>query len=162
MNIYLIGLPGVGKSVIGQWLANQLNYGFIDTDLAIEEKESCSVIDLFKQKGEAYFRLKEVEVIGLTSTQDRIVISTGGGLPCIPGLMGRLMTHGTCVYLYDKIDNILERVKDDHTRPLLQADSKKEQLEALYHRRKPVYEQAHIHWDVNDGKEGLLKLVQDK
>ena len=66
MKIYLIGLPGSGKSIFGKEFAQFLNYNFVDLDILISELEQQSIPEIFKEKGEQYFRKKEFHVLHST------------------------------------------------------------------------------------------------
>ncbi|MEY4541346.1 MAG: hypothetical protein RLZZ306_3103, partial [Bacteroidota bacterium] len=73
-NIFLIGMPSSGKSTLGRQLAKRLDYQFVDTDELIENQEIASVYDIFKYKGEDYFRLVESKILkGIQPNQNLIV-----------------------------------------------------------------------------------------
>ncbi|MCR4899060.1 MAG: AAA family ATPase, partial [Acholeplasmatales bacterium] len=80
MRIYLIGMPGSGKSTVGKKLANKINYQYIDMDEYIENKLNKKIPLIFSEDGEAYFRLKEKEVLNDFLSLDNVIISTGGGV----------------------------------------------------------------------------------
>ncbi|SHG39771.1 shikimate kinase [Winogradskyella jejuensis] len=83
MIIVLMGYMGSGKSTVGKKLAYILEYNFIDLDDLITEKESKSIADIFKTKGEIYFRKKETEYLKeVISSDSNTVLSLGGGTPC--------------------------------------------------------------------------------
>ena len=52
-SITLIGLPGCGKTTVGNLLSDKLNYEFIDMDFYIEDNQGKTIIELFKN-GEDY------------------------------------------------------------------------------------------------------------
>ena len=88
MIIVLIGYMASGKSTIGRILADKLNYSFIDLDDYIEEKEQTSVSEIFKSKGEIYFRkLETTSLQALLNNKDNLVLSLGGGTPCYSCLL---------------------------------------------------------------------------
>lgn len=83
MNIILTGYMGSGKSVIGAELANKLGFKFIDLDTFIEENEQQSISNIFKYKGDVFFRNIETKyLIKILANNNRIVLSLGGGTPC--------------------------------------------------------------------------------
>ena len=83
MIIVLLGYMGVGKTTIGVQLASILQYEFIDLDEFIENKENSSVSDIFKDKGEIYFRKQEhLYLKEIIASKARVVLSLGGGTPC--------------------------------------------------------------------------------
>lgn len=83
MIIVLIGYMGSGKSTLGKELATSLKFNFLDLDDFISNKENTSVPDIFKNKGEIYFRKKETEYLSqIINSSEDIVLALGGGTPC--------------------------------------------------------------------------------
>lgn len=78
-NVVLIGMPGCGKTTVGERLAKELNLEFIDIDQEIVRREGVDIPTIFTEKGEEYFREKESEVIKDIGKLNGKVISTGGG-----------------------------------------------------------------------------------
>lgn len=131
MNIYLIGMPGVGKTTLGKKLAEELNFNFIDTDENIKQKSNSSIEDLLKNEKE--FREIETKVIEeIRNTTDSIV-SLGGGAVLNKYNIDNL--YGLIIYLYTDLETLKNRV-DISTRPLLQKNT----LENIYFARKDIYE----------------------
>ena len=116
MNIFLIGFMGSGKSALGRKLASRMGYQFIDMDNLIEEKEGMSVRKIFRKKGEAGFRKMERKTLEKLIRKDKLVISTGGGVPCGPGNMGLINQHGISVYLKMDQSALYERLKTRQSR----------------------------------------------
>ncbi len=83
MIVVLLGYMGSGKSSIGKELATVLNYSFLDLDDYISDKENASISELFKTKGEIYFRKKESQYLNeLIDSSKDLVLALGGGTPC--------------------------------------------------------------------------------
>ena len=83
MIVVLMGYMGSGKSTIGKELATLLKYNFLDLDDYISEKENATISDIFKDKGEIYFRKKETEYLKeIINSYNDIVLALGGGTPC--------------------------------------------------------------------------------
>ena len=83
MKVILLGYMASGKSTIGRLLAEEKGLKFINLDEYLEEKEEKSISDIFKDKGEIYFRLKENEYLKeLLEKKESFVLSLGGGTPC--------------------------------------------------------------------------------
>lgn len=140
-NIILIGYMGSGKSTIGEKTARSLGIEFLDTDMLIEEQEGMTISELFAQKGEAYFRQKETEIIKMLRKKERrIVLATGGGLPMKEENQGLLKELGVVVYLKAGVDTLVERLKEDTTRPLLREGDLRKKIETMLEIRNPVYE----------------------
>ncbi|KAA5824397.1 shikimate kinase [Algibacter amylolyticus] len=102
MIIILIGYMASGKTSIGKKLAKKLNYNFLDLDDFIEEKENMSVSEIFKTKGEIYFRKQEAHYLkALLESENNTILSVGGGTPCYSGNMDVILKseHAKCIYL---------------------------------------------------------------
>ena len=135
MRIYLIGMPGCGKSTLGKVLAKQLNYDFIDMDQYIE-RQACMFIDeIFDAYGEEYFRALESNILKEFQNLDNIVVATGGGV--IKNKQNKEFLQGICVYLSSDLNDIRLRLQQSEiVRPLLKTKS----VEELYQERKDLYE----------------------
>ena len=145
--IFLIGYMGSGKTTVGQLLATQLGYSFIDMDNHIEGKLFKSVSQIFAELGEDQFRLLEKQCLHEVAEFDQVVISTGGGVPCFFDNMKYMNKQGVTVYLKLSSADLAERLEQSHAnkRPLL-ANRKGEELlhfisEELV-KREPFYSQA--------------------
>ena len=118
--IFLIGLPGSGKSTFGKSLASALNLNHVDLDQLIESKNNKSINALFEIHGEAYFR--EIERNALQELLDKSstdILSCGGGTPCFYDNMSRMNAAGLTVFLDIPVATIVKRVATNHDRPLL-------------------------------------------
>ncbi len=123
MNVVLIGYMASGKSTLGRILAKKINYDFIDLDDYIEEKEKRSVSDIFKSKGEIYFRKMETLYLKeLLNNKTKLVLSLGGGTPCYSNNMDfiRNITNVKSIYLKASIPTLVARLKKEKSkRPLI-------------------------------------------
>lgn len=120
--IVLIGYMGSGKSTVGKVLARELEMDFIDFDDYIEAKESQSIPDIFKHKGEVYFRKKETFYLDeLLDKKPNAVISLGGGTPCFGTNMETITASSPDVfYLKLSVDTLLNRLRPEKAnRPLI-------------------------------------------
>ena len=122
MNIYLIGFMGVGKSTVAKELSKRLDYQLIDTDDEIESREARSISDIFERDGEEYFRGLERELIRELSSKDNLIVSCGGGIIKCDENIRLMRESGKVVLLEASPETIYERVKDNDSRPLLQAN----------------------------------------
>ena len=103
MIIVLIGYMASGKTSIGKKLAKKLDYNFLDLDDYIEEKEKLSVSDVFKEKGEIYFRKQEALYLNqLLKSENNTVLSVGGGTPCYSGNMALILASEQVKSIYLK------------------------------------------------------------
>lgn len=130
-NIVLIGMPGVGKTTIGEALAAKLGRSFVDIDSAIEEKYG-SVPDYINNHGVDAFRAVESETIAEIGKQHGLVIATGGGSPTIPANKDLLRQNGRIYWL----TRALEELPTDG-RPLSAGGI--ETLRRLFDERKSCY-----------------------
>jgi shikimate kinase len=151
MPIVLIGLPGAGKTSVGEILARLLNLSFFDSDRLIEAKENRTVSRIFAEDGEKRFRELESGLLDEFKAGS-FVLSCGGGLPMTPGNMDALLKLGQVVYLKTAIDELVKRLATTHDRPLLKSnleDSEtsdehvlRKRLSTLESERTQVYERA--------------------
>ncbi len=132
-NIILCGMPSSGKTTIGKELSKKLNLKFFDTDIEIEKKYGKTPAQIIKDSGEEEFRKIESEIIKELSIISGAVISLGGGGVLKEENVKNLKRNGTIVYIKRDLSLLLV-----DNRPL----SQKEGVEALYNKRKGVYESA--------------------
>ena len=153
-SLVLIGLPGSGKTTIGKKLAKKLHYTFFDTDEEIEKEEGMTVKEIFKEKGEAYFRQKEEEIIKRIYLEKKLVISTGGGMIENPTIMRLLTYNSKFIYL----DRLMSKHLYGGKRPLLKNE---DDYRLLKERRTPLYEKyADIH--VTEDNETALERILEQ
>jgi shikimate kinase len=82
VNLYLIGMMGAGKTTVGQLLAKQLGYVFVDTDEIIAQAAKKSISEIFATEGEAEFRQIESDVLAQVCAHTKLTVATGGGMYC--------------------------------------------------------------------------------
>jgi len=149
MNIYLIGLPGSGKSTLGKLLSILTEYEYLDMDEEICSREGETIETIFSEKGENYFRELEHEILQETFERTNHIISTGGGVPCFFDNMAQMKKHGLTVYINPSIDELAKRLQGQgrENRPMLKGKNTKQVKEFLELRQKeraPYYEQAQL------------------
>lgn len=165
MKIVLLGYMASGKSVIGRVLAKILNLQFIDLDAYIEQKENNSIAEIFKDKGEIYFRIKESEYLkALLDLKEPTIISLGGGTPCYGNNMKLIEAHSKSFYLKASISTIFNRLQHETSqRPLVAtigSDNLQEYIAKHLFERNPFYEKATYTISVNDKKiEEIVKEI---
>jgi shikimate kinase len=140
--VYLVGMPGAGKSVVGRELAGRLGVPFVDLDSEIERREGKPVPEIFEAVGEAGFRGIEASVLTSTSRQDPSVVACGGGVVLEPANRITLRNTGTAVYLDVPLTLLHERVRPGPDRPLIHAEG---DLERLLAARGPLYREFAAH-----------------
>lgn len=148
MKVYLIGMPGSGKSTLGKLLADQLSLPFIDLDKKIEDHEEKTVKDIFREQGEDHFRLIESKLLHeWAGSEQSFVMATGGGAPCFYQGIDIINKTGLSVFLDVSVDDLLKRLHTNTDRPLLNsidAKEKDEKLRMLRTSRLSCYKQAHV------------------
>lgn len=133
MNILLVGMPGSGKSTVGRILAEKLGRAFYDADEELVKRWGVSIPEIFAAEGEKGFRLKETETLSELTKLSGCVISAGGGAVTVKENLDLMRQNSVIVWL--RRDISLLPVEG---RPISQTNS----LEALYAKRKPMYEAA--------------------
>jgi len=123
MKLVLLGYMGSGKSSVGKLLSEALQYKFTDLDHYIEMSEGMTISQLFKEKGEIYFRRNEATAMTkIISEEKKIVIATGGGTPCYGTVMDDLLANDEVVtiYLKNSLETLTERLFTEKSeRPLI-------------------------------------------
>jgi len=118
-----------GKSVVGEQLAQLLNYRFVDTDQWIEARSCKTIPQIFSEEGEASFRTKEKECLEFLMDQEYLVIASGGGTPCFHQAMELMNELGETVYLKANLQTLADRLWDEKSdRPKLNSCRSREQL----------------------------------
>ncbi len=130
-NLILIGMPGCGKSTLGKLLADRLNRPFYDADEEIVKLIGMPIPDFFAQQGETAFREIETKVLGKLGSLSGAVIATGGGCVTRDENYNLLHQNGRILWLQREL-----RLLPSVGRPVSQRDG----VEAIYEKRKPLYE----------------------
>ncbi len=147
-SIYVIGLPGCGKTTLGIGLAKELGLEFIDLDEAIELTEGSTISDIFKTKGEDYFRNLERVVLHDTFLKENVLVATGGGGACFFDNIEQINSNGKSLYLKVSVEELYKRLygKEVEHRPLLKdktGEELKKEIRFKLENRKKYYEEAH-------------------
>ena len=139
--IILVGMMGAGKTTIGKLLSNQLSFNFIDLDRMIEEKSGVKINTIFEIEGEEGFREREYLALNEALAEEKVVISTGGGV-VVKDTNRSLIekSEAMVVYLKASLDILVGRLKNDKTRPMLDKVNKQLSLQKLLSEREPFYE----------------------
>ncbi len=150
-NIILIGMPGSGKSTVGQIVAEQTGRRFVDADTLIAEKARCTIPEIFAAQGEAGFRAIETQVLAEIGRSSGLVIATGGGCVTREENYPLLHQNGTVFCLERELSSL-----PTNGRPLSQTNP----LAEMYRIRKPLYERfADYHIDNNGVPENAASKI---
>jgi len=164
-NIILVGLMGSGKTTIGKHLSKSMERKFLDTDHAIEEKTGVDVSTIFELEGEEGFRSREHNFLKDLKDSQKLVIATGGGIVINIENRDLLKKLGCVVYLRSNIKNLVSRLKDDKTRPLIQSVNLSQKINDLFKERDPLYSAVADYIietnnkKINDIKKEILELL---
>jgi shikimate kinase len=166
LKLFLIGLPGAGKSTLGGELARCFSVPFIDLDHEISQVAGISIPEIFHNQGEVSFRQLEADVLR-KFTQDSFVMATGGGTPCFHENMEYMNSTGITVFLDVPPDRIVKRLMEagDAGRPLLAVQNEDElrnRIHELWVSRLPYYQQASVQISAESVKpEEIQKIIMN-
>ena len=136
-NVTLIGMPGSGKSTVGVLLAKALGFGFLDTDLVIQQREEALLQAILDEKGVPYFLDAEERAVRSVDC-DRHVIAPGGSVVCREGAMAHLAAMGPVIYLRVPLEELKVRIHNLDSRGI--ALEPGQTLEDILTLRAPLYE----------------------
>ena len=146
MKIILLGYMGSGKTTIGIQLAKKLYLNFTDLDEFIEEKEQITIKEIFKQKGEIYFRKIEHNYLKqFIKENESYVLSLGGGTPCYAGNLDLILhdKNNLSFYLRGSISTLFKRLSENKfKRPLINDLSDNQLTEYI---AKHLFERGHFY-----------------
>ena len=162
MNLWLIGMMGVGKTTVGRAVAESVGARFTDTDDEIVAETGCSVADFFATRGEPAFRDVEQATIERIARCTGQVIATGGGAILRRANTEAMRRSGTVVWLDATAEVLTERVGSDGSRPLLAAaEPTSETLQALSEERNALYmAAAHVVVPASESVDDVIERVE--
>ncbi|MDP9343673.1 MAG: shikimate kinase [Actinomycetota bacterium] len=118
-HVYLVGMPGSGKSTAGRALAQMLGLPFVDLDDEIERAAGCSIPEIFQEQGEPRFRELEREALERAASGPHCVVACGGGVPLREDNRVLMRSTGTVVALDVPVKRLWTRVAAGMPRPLV-------------------------------------------
>ena len=166
MRLFIIGLPGSGKSTLGKKLAKRLDLPFLDLDEIIEQEAGQPIRTIFTQQGEDVFRTIEQRALyQMIEQHNSFVLATGGGAPCFFDNLTVMNKAGTTLFLDVPVPTIVQRMRGNQitARPLLHGlDQERlvEEYTAKFEKRLPVYRQAHITINQNTSTDEVVTLLR--
>ena len=145
-------MMGVGKSTIGKSLSIKLKMNLFDVDKIIENKENMAINEIFKLKGEEYFRKIEKQISLVELKRENSVIALGGGAFIDSQIRGEVLKKCTSFWLDLSVDNLTKRLLTSYERTLLKKNNLKEELNNLLDKRREKYSLANFRIDCNNVK----------
>ena len=142
MIVYLVGMPGSGKSTVGPELAARLGVPYVELDGEVERAAGATVREIFEREGEARFRELEAAALGGAAARDPSVVSCGGGVVLEPANRVTLRATGEVVFLSVPLEVLADRVRPAAERPLIRAEG---DLERLFREREALYREFAAH-----------------
>ncbi|KKM73343.1 hypothetical protein LCGC14_1411460 [marine sediment metagenome] len=159
-NIVLIGFMGSGKTAVGKQLGERLGLPFKDTDSLIEERLGQKINAIFADKGEAFFRDMESQIIDELTAKDNQVLSCGGGAILRNENVNYLRQNGTLIYLKAPFAVLYNRIKSSSNRPLLTSNEPEKTARMLWEARQKVYESA-ADLSLDTSKKSIEQIVKE-
>ena len=141
-NLVLLGMMGVGKTTIGEIVAKRQDLEFIDTDRNIEKKCLMKISDIFKKKGEKFFRIEEEKEVLKSLKKNNCVIALGGGAFINKTIRNNILKNSISMWLDINLKTLSKRTRWNKKRPLLNVKNNKEKINKLYLERKNIYKLA--------------------
>jgi shikimate kinase len=141
-HLILVGLPGVGKTTIGKGAAKALARPFLDFDQEIQRRTGMEVREIFRLRGEEYFRGLERDLSEELSTTGGMILAPGGGWISQAASVELLRRAGRIIYLRASPESVARRLRRVETRPLLAGRDPVLALQELYEKRHALYETA--------------------
>lgn len=173
--IYLTGFMASGKSTLGVPIANTLGWDFYDLDEYIVNMSAQSIVDIFRERGEIYFRETESKALKELALIPNSIIALGGGTLFHNDNFNLIQNSGKLIYLKTSPENIYQRVKNKTNRPLLLGDDFQplpkeetiEKIKSLLKERENFYNKSDIVFNIDNKYIGrtvdnLVNLIRRK
>lgn len=166
-NVVLIGFMGAGKSTVARELERLSGFRLIDLDALIVEQAGRTIEQIFADEGEGHFRDLETAALHSLAGVHGMVIATGGGIVGREANWQIMRQLGLVVYLRASWATLNQRLHGSQGRPLVDAGQQRQQVEALWRRRLPLYEQADLCIDtdalsVTEVAQMILRCIDNK
>ncbi len=159
-NLVLLGMMGVGKTTVGKIVAKKQGLEFIDTDINIEKKFSMKIVEIFKKKGEKFFRAEEEKEVLKSLKKSNCIIALGGGAFINKTVRNSVLKNAVSIWLDTNLKTLNKRTKWSKKRPLLDTENRQKKINKLYFERKNIYKLANYRINCDDlNKENIAKKI---
>ena len=159
-NLVLLGMMAVGKSTLGKIVAKKQDLIFIDTDLNIEKKCAMKISEIFKNKGEKFFRILEEREVLESLKKSKCVIALGGGAFMKKTIRDRILKDSVSIWLDVNLKTLNKRVNWNKKRPLINKEDSQIKINQLYAERKNIYKMANYRINCNNlSKEDIANKI---
>ena len=150
----------VGKTTIGKIVAKKQKLEFVDIDANIEEKCFMKISEIFKKKGEKFFRIEEEKEVLKSLKKSNCIIALGGGAFINKNVRNNVLKNSISVWLDINLKALNKRIKWNKKRPLLNKENNKEIINKLYSERKNIYKLANHKINCDEfSKEEIAKKI---
>ena len=141
-NLVLLGMMAVGKTTLGKIVAKRTGLKFIDTDRNIEEKNLMKISEIFKKKGEKFFRSEEKKEVLRSLKENGSIIALGGGAFLDKAIRDNVLKSAISIWLDADLKDLYKRIKWNNKRPLLNKENNQKEIYRIYNERKNIYKLA--------------------
>ena len=163
-NLVLLGMMGVGKTRIGKYVAEKLQIKFFDIDKLVEKKNGMKIAEIFKTKGENFFRKEEEQITLKYLNKSNSLVSLGGGAFINENIRKKILSECVSVWLNVNLKTLYKRLVHSKKRPLINKNNQNN-IEKIFMERKKIYSLAdhEINCDnltINQISNKIIKLYE--
>jgi len=159
-NLVLVGMMGVGKTTLGKIVSKMADLKFIDTDANIEKNCLMKISEIFKKKGEKFFRLEEKKEVSKLLKESNSVIALGGGAFIDKTIRDSILKNAISIWLDTNLKDLNKRTNWNNKRPLLNKENNQKEINKLYEDRKGIYKLANYRINCDNlSKENIAKKI---
>ena len=157
--IFIVGMPGSGKSTMAKYLSSETSFKYLDLDEEIELKSKKSVSEIFEIDGEESFRVLEKETLDeIIQKEEKFILATGGGTPSYDDNMKKMNKNGITIFLNTSPEILIERISRKNKRPLFNSTNIRKKLNKILNERIKFYKQSKYSI-INNNREKALSII---
>jgi shikimate kinase len=157
-NLVFLGMMGSGKSSVGSLVSKKLNLPFIDIDSLVVKDTGMSISEIFKNKGENYFRILEEKITLKTLKNINTVISLGGGGFINKKIRKEILKNHFSFWLDVDEPTLIKRIRGSKKRPIA-FNSTLPELSEIIQNRSKIYSSAKF--KINCNKLSITEIVNN-